>query len=126
MECRFRFWPASTPRATRPPSRDAVKKANEEDVSLRTVFFDRFTLRAILLAQTLTGRISSADRAYWRTWTKRHAANAVDFAAAADDPMPGIVHMLSEAYLGVKAVPRFLRSARRAPALSHDCAKALM
>jgi predicted ATP-grasp superfamily ATP-dependent carboligase len=90
--------------------KDAVEKAKVEDRSRKAVFFDRFTLSAILLAQTLTGRISPADRARWRNWAKQHAENSVDFAAAADDPMPGIVHALSETYLGLKAIRRFLRS----------------
>lgn len=105
--------------------REAVENAKAEDQNPRAAFFDRFTLNAILLAQTLTGRISSADRAYWRTWTKQHAANAVDFAAAADDPMPGIVHALSETYLGLKAVRRFLRSTSHVSASRYGYAEKL-
>jgi predicted ATP-grasp superfamily ATP-dependent carboligase len=93
--------------------RDAVAKAQAED-NEQTVFCDHFTLRAILLAQTMTARISSEDRAYWRAWTKRHAAQAVDFAADDSDPIPGIVHAFSEIYLGLRSLPRFLRSTPRA------------
>jgi D-aspartate ligase len=88
---------------------DAVAKAQTESEE-QTVFCDRFTLRAILFAQTMTARISHRDRAYWRAWMKRHAAHAVDFAADDRDPMPGIIHALSEIYLGIKSFPRFLRS----------------
>jgi D-aspartate ligase len=80
----------------------------------QAVFCDRFTLRAILLAQTMTARISPADRAYWRAWAKRHAAHAVDFVADDRDPIPGIIHAFSEIYLGLKSLPRFLRSPVRA------------
>jgi predicted ATP-grasp superfamily ATP-dependent carboligase len=92
--------------------RDAVAKAQEEDDG-QTVFCDRFTLRAILLAQTVTGQISREDFAYWRAWMKRHAANTVDFTADNSDPIPGVVHALSEIYLGLKSLPRFMRSTRR-------------
>ncbi len=78
--------------------RDAVANA-QADHDEQTVFCDRFTLRAILLAQTMTARISHKDRAYWGTWMKQHAAHAVDFAADDGDPMPGVIHALSEIYL---------------------------
>lgn len=84
----------------------------EEDV--QTVFFDRFTLRAILLAQSMTARISHKDSMYWSDWIKRHAAHAVDFSADATDPIPGLIHVLSEIYLGIRSFPRFLRSTPRA------------
>ena len=94
--------------------REVVADGQTED-DQQTVFCDRFTLRAILLAQLLTGRISNPDRAYWREWMKRNARHAVDFAADGSDPVPGLVHRLSEAYLGLKSVPRFMRSPPRAP-----------
>jgi predicted ATP-grasp superfamily ATP-dependent carboligase len=96
-----------------PSLRDAVAKAQTESEE-QTVFCDRFTLRAILFAQTMTARISYEDRAYWRAWMKRHAADAVDYAVDYSDPMPGIIHALSDIYLGIKAFPRFLRSMPRA------------
>jgi hypothetical protein len=89
--------------------RDAVAKAQTE-IDEETVFCDRFTLRAILFAQTMTARISPRDYAYWRAWMKQHAAYAVDLAADDSDPMPGVIHALSESYLGIKSFPRFLRS----------------
>jgi D-aspartate ligase len=92
--------------------REAVAKAQTE-IDAETVFCDRFTLRAILFAQTMTARISDKDRAYWRGWTKQHAAHAVDFAADDDDPRPGGIHALLEIYLGIKSFPRFLRSTPR-------------
>ena len=92
--------------------REAVAKAQMESEE-QTVFCDRFTLRAILFAQTLTARISPKDRAYWRAWMQQHAGHAVDFAADDSDPLPGTVHALSEIYLGIKSFPRFLRSTPR-------------
>jgi D-aspartate ligase len=104
--------------------RDAVAKAQAEDEDEQTIFCDRFTLPAILFAQAMTARISPEDSAYWRAWTKKNAAHAVDFAADDSDPMPGIVHALSEIYLGLKAVPRFLRSTPRvAPVPTHALIK---
>jgi D-aspartate ligase len=102
---------------------EAVANAQAEQDE-QTVFCDRFTLRAILFAQTMTARISHKDRAYWRAWIKRHAAHAVDFAADGSDPTPGIIHALSEIYLGIRSFPRFLRSTPRASAQkSHLLAK---
>jgi D-aspartate ligase len=86
-----------------------VAKAQARDDD-RVVFRDRFTLRAILLAQLLTTRMSSEELSKWRGWMKQHADHAVDFAADRDDRMPGIVHVFSELYLGLKSVPRFIYS----------------
>jgi D-aspartate ligase len=100
--------------------RDAVAKAQAEDEGEQTVLCDRFTLRAILFAQTMTTRISPADHAYWRAWMKQHRSHAVDFAADDSDPMPGVIHAFSEIYLGLKALPRFLHSTPRAfPVTAH-------
>ena len=87
--------------------RDAVVEAQAEDHSSTTVFCDRFTLGAILFAQSITSRISRKELAYWRSWTKQNAARAVDVAADPSDWAPGIVHALSEAYLGLRAILRF-------------------
>ncbi len=89
-----------------------VAKAQAGDDG-QAVFRDRFTLRAILLAQVLTGRMSNVELSQWRGWMKRHADHAVDFAADRDDPMPGVVHGLSEVYLGLKSLPRFMRARPR-------------
>ena len=99
--------------------RDAVAKAQKERDG-QTVFYDRFTLHAILLAQTITGRISRGDRAYWRDWMKQHAAHAVDFAMDDSDRIPGVIHAVSEIYLGLKSFPRFLRSTPRTSSLTQD------
>lgn len=98
--------------------REAVGKAQAEPDE-ETVLFDRFTLNAILLAQRLTARISSEERAYWRAWIKRHAAHSVDIATDNSDPLPGVIHALSEIYLGLKSLPRFMRSKRRVSPLAH-------
>jgi D-aspartate ligase len=97
--------------------RDAVTRAQTADDE-QAVFCDRFTLRAILLAQTITGRASREDRAHWRAWMKQHAAHAVDFVADDSDPLPGVIHGLSEIYLGLKGFPRFMRSTPRASRLA--------
>jgi D-aspartate ligase len=94
--------------------RDAVTKAQVEEAQ-GTVFRDRFTLRAILLALAATSRISRQDYAFWRAWTSRNAARAVDAAVDSSDRIPGVIHALSEISLGLKAIPRFLRSTPRLP-----------
>jgi D-aspartate ligase len=93
--------------------RDAVAKAQAKQDE-QAVFCDNFTLRAILLAQTMTARISNEDRAYWRRWLKQHSGHVVDFAADENDPIPRLMHVLSEIHLGVRSIPRFLRSTPRA------------
>jgi predicted ATP-grasp superfamily ATP-dependent carboligase len=92
--------------------RRAVEKAQADD-DTQTVFYDRFTLDAILLARRLTARISPEERAHWSAWTKQHAGHAVDVAADASDPLPGLIHALSEIRLGLIAIPKFLRSMPR-------------
>jgi hypothetical protein len=76
---------------------------------LPAVFCDSFTLRAILLAKTLSFRSSPEERTHWRDWRRKHAAHMVDFAFDRRDPMPGLIHALSETYLGMKSIRRFLR-----------------
>ena len=87
----------------------AVAKAQKEDENASTVYRDRFTLHAMLLAQTLTARISRQDRLYWHSWARRNAAHAVDAAIDRTDPLPGVIHALTEIYQGLRAFPRFLR-----------------
>ncbi|MBB5056943.1 putative ATP-grasp superfamily ATP-dependent carboligase [Granulicella aggregans] len=93
--------------------REVVEKAQKDDHNRPAVFYDRFTLWAILTAKALTGRAEPGEREYWREWKRRNRADTVYFAADVSDPMPGIVHALSEIFLGVKAARRFLRSTER-------------
>lgn len=79
-----------------------------------TVFCDRFTLHAILLARMLTKRISREELAYWRSWLRTNADDCVDVAALDGDPMPRIVHVASEIFVGLRAFRRFLRLTPRA------------
>jgi D-aspartate ligase len=105
--------------------RVVVAMAQAESENIKTVFCDRFTLRAILFLQTLTARISRQDHSYWRFWMKKNAAHAVDAAVDDTDPVPGVIHALSEVYLGLKALPRFLRSTPRSapPLIAGDFSK---
>ena len=93
--------------------RQAVAKALAVNDNQTLVFYDRFTLHAMLVAMYMTSRISRDDMAYWRSWVKQNAAQAIDVAAAKEDPMPGIIHALSETLRGIKAIPRFSRSTPR-------------
>lgn len=94
--------------------REAVSKAQAEPEDTETVFCDGFTLRAILAARRLTGRISPEELTYWRDWIQRHAASTVDVARDRDDWVPSVVHALSEIFLGLRAIPKFLRMTPRA------------
>jgi hypothetical protein len=51
---------------------------------------------------------------------KQHAAHAVDVALDASDRLPGVIHALSEIYLGLKSFPRFLRATPRTSSLTPD------
>jgi D-aspartate ligase len=87
--------------------KEAVAKASIEDENV-VVFNDRFTLNAILLAQALFSRMSRQERTRWRQWILRHSSCAVDVALDKYDWPPGAVHALSETFLGLRALPRFL------------------
>lgn len=90
--------------------RAAVAKARQDDLDNSTVFYDRFTLRAILTAKALTRRISREELLYWREWMQKSASHSVDFAADRSDFIPGLVHACSELFLGIRAFRRFSRS----------------
>jgi predicted ATP-grasp superfamily ATP-dependent carboligase len=102
--------------------RAAVANARIDD-NLPAVFCDRFTLSAILLARTAFWQTARADRAYWRAWTRRHAAHCADVAFDYADPLPAVVHAFSEISLGIKSLPRFVRGVPRGPALSTGTAR---
>lgn len=90
--------------------REAVAAAQHADEDHPAVFYDRFTLRAILLAKMLTRRASREERLYWQWWMERHATHSVDFAMDTTDRMPGLIHAVSDTVLGIKGIARFLRS----------------
>jgi D-aspartate ligase len=104
--------------------RKAVEDAQAHDDGPKVVFYDRFTLTALLQAKSLTSRISPWDLAYWRAWRSQNDC-AVDFAADSKDRMPGFVHIMSEIMLGLMALPRFLRLTPQIPKfLNQPTAKA--
>lgn len=74
-----------------------------------TVFCDRFTLQAMLLTRVLTKRISREELGYWHSWLKTNAADCVDVAAFPGDPMPRMVHVASEIFVGLRGFRKFLR-----------------
>lgn len=84
--------------------------AGRENPAEKVVFCDSFTLHAILLAQALCMRARLKDLAHWRSWARQNRAHMVHFASDHSDPMPGIIHILSELYLGFRAAPRFVRT----------------
>lgn len=92
--------------------RERITRAQVDNTE-KIVFFDRFTLRAILLVQRLSGRISRHDLGKWRVWLKENGHNGIDFAEDVSDPLPAVFHAINEIYLGLRALPRFLRSMPR-------------
>jgi predicted ATP-grasp superfamily ATP-dependent carboligase len=89
--------------------REAVDRARAYDQSQAATIHDRFTLRATLLAKAIRGANGRAERDKWKRWIRMHASHMVDFVADRRDRFPGAVHVLSESYLGLRALPRFLR-----------------
>jgi D-aspartate ligase len=90
--------------------RGAIENAQaENDNNNQKVLYDHFTLAAILLLLAATSRISHKDLAYWCSWMKRSAAYSIDVFAQKGDPMPGLIHSLSETFLGLRSIRRFLR-----------------
>ena len=89
--------------------REVVANARAaEEVKLHLC--DGFTMNAILLAKTAIARISFETRSYWRAWMRSNQPYLMDVAMDKTDPMPGIVHAFWETFLGLKAVPFFLRN----------------
>ncbi len=101
---------------------EAIARAQQEDRGQQAVFYDRFTLSAILTAKALTRRVSRDERSYWSDWTKRNASHSVDFAADSSDVMPGMIHALSETLLGIRALRKFFRSTPRIAAVTKSAA----
>ena len=91
---------------------EAVERAQAYDQTQTAVIYDGFSLRAIILAEALRGSSKAAKNRDWKDWMKKHASHAVDFAADRRDWVPGLIHALSETYLGLRALPRFLRATR--------------
>ncbi len=86
----------------------AVESARSEDKQKRLVLFDKFTMRAILFANRFFGLFGSHDAGYWRAWVRRNGKDAIDIASAEGDPLPRVIHALSEINRGIKAFPRLL------------------
>jgi D-aspartate ligase len=93
--------------------REVVERAREADKNSPAVFYDWFTLWAILTARAATERAAPDEWEYWREWRTKNRAHSVYFAADKKDPVPGVVHALSEIILGIKSIPRFFRSTPR-------------
>jgi D-aspartate ligase len=90
--------------------KSAVSAAQaQSNVASATVFCDRFTLRATLLVRVLTRRITREELARWRSWIRANADNCVDVAAFNGDPLPRIVHVAAEIFVGLRGFRRFLR-----------------
>jgi D-aspartate ligase len=90
----------------------AVASAQRERRHHKAILYDSFTLRAILLAKAITSRTTYKEHAHWKSWMDANSSDSIDIAADSDDPMPGIIHAISEVQLGLKAFPQFLRKQR--------------
>ncbi len=91
----------------------AVARAQSAIDNATTVFYDSFTLHAMLGAMYVTSRLSGNEFARWRAWEKQNSDRSVDVASDRNDPMPGVIHALSETCLGMKGVWRFFKSTPR-------------
>lgn len=91
----------------------AVATAQSTIDNASTVFYDRFTLNAMLAVMYTTSRLSRSELAHWRAWEKQNSAHSVDVASDRRDPIPGVIHAVSEMFLGIKGVQRFFKSTPR-------------
>jgi len=91
----------------------AVTAACDYSDEPNTVFCDRFTFRAILMAGKVTRRLSKQDVIRWHAWLRDHAHRMVDVASDSEDRIPYFVHAMSELKLGLRSLPKFLRLPRR-------------
>jgi D-aspartate ligase len=85
-----------------------LQRAANSTVGDKSVFCDRFTFRAIRTAMRITGRLNRTDASGWKRWLQEHRGAIVDIAFDVGDPIPAVVHALSELTSGLQAVPRFL------------------
>ena len=89
---------------------EAVARAQAEDAAPPFVFYDSFTLHAILLAKKLSGLTTLHEIAHWRAWTEKNAKQSVDVVSDLTDRLPSVIHAISELRLGLMALPKFLKS----------------
>jgi D-aspartate ligase len=81
-----------------------------------TIYTHHFIFELLLLVERLGGSMSSADHARWRDWYARNQGSAADASADSGDRLPGLIHTASEAWSGLRALPRVLFPSSRAGA----------
>ena len=91
-----------------------VDLVNQKKIPQAQVLFDVLSWKAFLAANWPTPEKgkpapSLSDNTSWRAWLRKNAADSVDYAADGSDPIPAIIHSLSQIHLGFKALPRFIR-----------------
>jgi predicted ATP-grasp superfamily ATP-dependent carboligase len=73
------------------------------------IFCHRTVFELMVRVRGLSGQMSAADRRQLQEWFSKHRGAAVDPSLDATDPIPGLVHTVSELYRGGRSVVRALR-----------------
>jgi D-aspartate ligase len=89
---------------------DAVASAHGRETLSQTALFDHFTMKAILFVNRFVSLSTSKNDAYWRAWVKKNGRYSIDIASSDGDPLPRVIHALSEVHRGIKAFPRLFKS----------------
>jgi D-aspartate ligase len=73
------------------------------------VFCNTFGMRLMLLAQSISGRVSAQDRDRWRRWREDHRCTTVCAASAPDDSLPAFVDAAAQLYACARHPRAFVR-----------------
>ena len=86
--------------------------STDEGPHLRRGFTDMFTTSLMLVLRFLRNPLAERKALHWH-WSMR--GRLIDATFDRRDPLPSIIHALSELRLGVRAVPRFAGETKRMP-----------
>jgi predicted ATP-grasp superfamily ATP-dependent carboligase len=86
-----------------------------ESVEGATIYTQRFIFELILLAERLGGALPASEYARWRSWYAANRSRAVDVSIDPADPLPGLLHAVSEIASGFRALPRIVNGKGRSP-----------
>jgi D-aspartate ligase len=88
----------------------ALSAAVPEPQHTGRVFVDLYSLRILLLAQRLSGALSSSERKKWTEWYRRNRHRCTYAVLDADDPLPGWVNAVQLTLRHGRHPRNFLRS----------------
>lgn len=87
-----------------------VTQANVASEAEHSVYCHSFIFKLLIWAQTLTGKLSKAESAKWRTWFARNRASTTDAVRQKNDPWPARIDTLLHVLHYAKHPRYFIRS----------------